>query len=180
MLINLTPNIEEIERRKIIAKENNFEYIPQSDPQWIKETGIYQSSCPFNFAEEEFIEKLDGLYYNEKLYEINKKEGETLLQYFVRTANSTWISQYGVADNIEQIKEFYKKQIKDKKSKFVISVTPVYQDKENKGKCDGWRWHKWGEYIGKLNPQHEYLDDEDFGDEFKYVLCFNLYYVNEK
>jgi adenosylmethionine-8-amino-7-oxononanoate aminotransferase len=35
-------------------------------------------------------------------------------------------------DNIEQIKEFYKKQIKSKKDKFVISVTPVYQEKENK------------------------------------------------
>lgn len=24
----------------------------------------------------------------------------------------------------------------------------------------GWRWHKWGEYIGKHKPEHEYLYDE--------------------
>lgn len=37
MLIELTPNIEEIERRKIVAKEHNFEYVPQSDNGWIVE-----------------------------------------------------------------------------------------------------------------------------------------------
>jgi len=155
MLTNLTPNLEEIERRKVIAKENNFEYIPQSDPQWIEETGIYQSSCPFNFPDDEFIEKLDG-YSVDTLYDIE---------------------EYGVADNVEQIKQFYKEQIEDKKNKFVIAVTPVWQEKENKGKGGGWRWHKWGIYIGNLNPQYEYLDDEEFGHDFEYILCFNLYHV---
>jgi hypothetical protein len=31
MLVNLTPNLKEIERRKQIAKEHNFEYLPQND-----------------------------------------------------------------------------------------------------------------------------------------------------
>ena len=177
MLVNLTPNIEEIERRKLVAKEHNFEFIPQSDPSWLQEIGIYQSSFPFNFPYDEFIETLDGYNYNKKLYEIKKKEGETLLQYYGRTSKK-WVSQYGVADNVEQIKEFYKKQIKDKKQKFVIAVTPVYQDKENKGKGGGWRWHKWGEYIGKLDSKCEYLDDEEFGDDFQYILCFHLYAVS--
>jgi hypothetical protein len=25
---------------------------------------------------------------------------------------------------------------------------------------DGWRWHKWGEYVGLHAPQREYLHDE--------------------
>lgn len=33
MLVNLTPIQTEIERQKQVAKEHNFEYIPQSDPQ---------------------------------------------------------------------------------------------------------------------------------------------------
>ena len=177
MLVNLTPDLAEIERRKQVALEYDFDYIPQSDPQWIQEIGIYQSSFPFNFPVAEFSETLDGYNYNEKLYEIKKKENETLLQYNGRTSKN-WVSQYGVADNIEQIKEFYKKQIKDKKQKFVIAVTPVYQDKENKGKGGGWRWHKWGEYIGKLDSKCEYLDDEEFGDDFQYILCFHLYAVS--
>ena len=35
----------------------------------------------------------------------------------------------------------------------------------------GWRWHKWGEYIGKHNPQYEYLDHESGID---YVLVWKL------
>ena len=65
MLVNLTPIQTEIERRKQIAKENNFEYIPQSDPQWIEETGIYQSSFPFNFPEDEF-EELQKLTWDDR------------------------------------------------------------------------------------------------------------------
>lgn len=67
------------------------------------------------------------------------------------------LSQYGVADNIEQIKEYYKEWID--KSIWVIAITPVFQDKNHAGKGGGWRWHKWGNYIGKLNPQCEYLDN---------------------
>jgi len=126
---------------------------------------------PHNFPCEEFIEKLDAFDYNElKAKEKNLTTGQLY-------SKTNWVVQYGVADNVDQIKEFYKKQIKNKKESFVIVITPVYQDKENKGKGGGWRWHKWGEYIGVLDPQREYLDDEDFGDDFKYILCFHLYYV---
>lgn len=177
MLVNLTPNEIEIERIKQIAIDESFEYISQSDPQWLQETGIYQSSIPFNFPCEEFSETLiTGYKYFDMMYEKNKKEGESQLNYIFRTKLK---NTYGVADNIEQIKEFYKKQIKDKKNKYVIAVTPVFQEKENKGKGGGWRWHKWGEYIGKLNSQCEYLDDEDFGDDFQYILVFDIYLVTK-
>jgi hypothetical protein len=86
-------------------------------------------------------------------------------------------SQYGVADNIEQIKNYFKEVIEDTNRKFFITVTPVYQNKLSEG--GGWRWHKWGEYIGELNPQCEYLDDEDFGADFQYVLVYHLYEVLE-
>lgn len=173
MLVNLTPNQEEIDRRLKIAEENEFDYEPQSDPKWLVETGIYQESFSFNFCAEEFHENLDAFGYNQSRLE----EGQSELD-LLRDGN--YVSQYGVADNVEQIKEFYKEQIESTDEKFVIAVTPVWQDKENTGKGGGWRWHKWGEYIGDLNPQHEYLDDEDFGEDFEYVLCFHLYWVKEK
>lgn len=163
MLVNLTPIQSEIERRKRISKENNFEYIPQSDPGWIQEIGIYQSSFPFNFPEDEF-EELQKLTRDDR-YKIFPDYGKTT---------------YGVADNIEQIKEYYKEEIADIEKKYVIALTPVWQDKTNKGKGGGWRWHKWGKYIGTLNPQCEYLDDEDFGEKFEYVLTFTLYAVTRK
>lgn len=144
MLVNLTPNLKAIDSIKSFTKEYNYEYIPQSDESLMLEKGIYRDNVDFNFGENEFLEK------------------------------SEKVDVYGVADNLEQIKEYLKKYIDDLNEKYIISVTPVFQDKSNEGKRDGWRWHKWGPYIGKLKPQYEYLDDEYFGDDFNYVLTFDL------
>ena len=153
MLVNLTPNLLEIKRRLEIAKKNEFTYNPQNT--MLLETGVYQDNLDFIFSKEDFQEDLISDNFCETvLYEKDKRVNETILQYFKRT-HKTWFNQEGVADNIEQIKKY----------NCVISVTPVYQDKSNEGKGGGWRWHKWGKYIGKLNHQYEYLDDEDFGDD---------------
>jgi hypothetical protein len=160
MLVNLTPIKEEQDRRAKIAKENNFEYTPQSDPKYIQEVGIYQESFAYNFPEDEF-EELKKLNYDDRYKIFPNYEKIT----------------YGVADNIEQIKEYYKEEVADTEKKYCLVLTPVWQKKEKKGKGGGWRWHKWGEYIGKLNPKFEYLDDEDFGDDFQYVITFTLYAV---
>lgn len=161
MLVNLTPNLQEIERIKRICLEKKLDYTPQSDSKWLQETGIYQSSFPFNFPSNEF-EEFKGKY------NIPPKQSYDL---FAPNYNK---GAYGVADNIEQIKEYYKEEIQDPNRKYFIYCTPVCQDKENKGKGGGWRWHKWGEYIGKLDPKCEYLDDEEFGEDFKYVICFSI------
>ena len=34
-----------------------------------------------------------------------------------------------------------------------------------------------GRYIGQLDARCEHLNDEDFGDDFEYVLTFCLYAV---
>ena len=159
MLINLTPIQSEIDRCRKIAEEHKIEYTPQSDPKWIKETGIYQSSFPFNFPDYEFEELKERLSWEDRYMSVDPK------------------MTYGIADNIEQIKEYYKEEIADPNRKFFIHMTPVWQEKENAGEGGGWRWHKCGEYIGKLNPQYEYLDDEDFGDDFEYVITFTIQLV---
>lgn len=161
MLVNLTPDLEEIERRKLVAIEHDFEYVPQSDPKWLQETGIYQSSFGFNFPEIEFLE-FKGLV------NIPRTQSFDLFK------PNYHKSQYGVADTIEQIKDYYKDEIDDTIRKYFIACTPVFQDLENKGQGGGWRWHKWGRYIGTLDPQCEYLDDEEFGEDFKYVICFSI------
>ncbi len=160
MLVNLTPIEAEIKRRSGIAKEHDFEYIPQSDPKFLQETGIYQSSYPFNFPEDEF-EELKKLSWDDRYKIFPDYEKIT----------------YGVADDIEQIKEYYKEEVESPDKKYCLALTPVWQEKENKGKGGGWRWHKWGEYIGKLDSKCEYLDDEDFGEDFQYVITFTIYEV---
>lgn len=175
MLVDLTPNLPEIERRKSICKEHGIsEICLSSHPENHIETGVYRCGCDFNFSLEEF-EELKSLSHNDEFYAMVKEWSD--LENGTRFPLSM-DSQYGVSDNIDQIKEYYKDWIT--KSDWVISVTPVFQHKENKGKGGGWRWHKWGPYIGKLNPQYEYLDDEDFGEDFcGYILCYHLYPVKK-
>ena len=165
MLVNLTPNEKEIQRRIEIAKENNFQFYPQNHPDLQQYgVGIYQCNIDFNFSHNEFLEfNIDENVFN---IPFNQK-----YEAFAPTYHK---AQYGVADNIDQIKEYYKEEIKDPDKKYFIYVTPVYPDPELKGSRMGWRWHKWGEYIGKLNPQCEYLDDEDFVNDIEYVICFHL------
>jgi hypothetical protein len=50
--------------------------------------------------------------------------------------------------------------------------THVPKEPENAGRGGGWRWHKWGPYIGKGEPTTEYLDDEDGFADGVYVYHF--------
>lgn len=49
---------------------------------------------------------------------------------------------------------------------FVLLLTPIIN--EHNHKWGGWRWHKWGEYIGHHQIEYEYLNDED-GVDFVFV-----------
>lgn len=81
---------------------------------------------------------------------------------------------YGVADNASQVLDYYNsiceeysEYMKDKE--FVIILTPIFRT--NQSKKDGWRWNKWGQYIGKFKHKCEYLYDEENID---FVLCFKI------
>lgn len=75
-----------------------------------------------------------------------------------------WVA-YGVCDNYEQVLEKYKDILNDPNKKYVIGMCTVE---------GGWRWHKWGEYIGTKNPEHEYLYDDIHIDR---VYCFYIYEI---
>lgn len=80
--------------------------------------------------------------------------------------------EYGVCDNYEQVIAEHEHIINPFK-KFVITLTPIV--KSDEPPFGGWRWHKWGEYIGTLKPQHEYIYDED--DSIEKVYVYNVYEV---
>lgn len=177
MLVDLTINETNVERMKEVCTEHNFpERILCSHPCNHLDTGVYRCGCDFNFEFKEFVET-ENLSHEEEYQAMVREWSEPTREDFPPIPMDMEC-QYGVADNIEQIKEHYKRWLDDPKLKWVITVTPVFQDKSNKGEGGGWRWHKWGPYIGTLNPQHEYLDDEDFGEDFQgYVLCYHIYPV---
>ena len=86
---------------------------------------------------------------------------------------------YGVCDNASQVLDYYDslyEQYKDymEDKKFIILLTPMIR--EQQPECGGWRWHKWGQYIGKFESKCEYLYDEKGID---YVYCFNILEVED-
>ena len=94
----------------------------------------------------------------------------------IRNKKEQWpdfegLGPYGVCDTVQQVKEKYAKWLNDPALNFCISFTKV--SKANQPSDGGWRWHKWGEYIGEKEPQYEYLYDE--GPEIEEVFCFHIY-----
>lgn len=80
------------------------------------------------------------------------------------------IGPYGVCDSLEQIKAKCPELDDDPNRKFVITLTEVRKDSQPE--YGGWRWHKWGEYIGDHEIEHEYLADERGIDR---VFCFHIF-----
>lgn len=84
-------------------------------------------------------------------------------------------SSYGVCDSPENLMERYGKYLNVPDRKFVVAMTKVVHNPGNKGMgraAGGWRWHKWGEYIGNHTHRCEYLDDEEGID---FIYCFAIY-----
>jgi len=79
---------------------------------------------------------------------------------------------YGVCDNYDQILSKCPDIIANDKQ-YVISLTAVLKDEQSSS--GGWRWHKWGEYIGNYNPQHEYIFDEE---DIEKVYCYTIHEID--
>lgn len=75
-----------------------------------------------------------------------------------------------VADTVEQVLAHWQDRIQDPQSFYAISGTKVLRDPSLPGQ--GWRWHKWGAYIGERQPKWEYLNDEP---DIPFVLVCNIY-----
>ena len=86
---------------------------------------------------------------------------EVLTDY--KLTNKYGEDNYGVCDNASQVLKYCNERIKESKIKedkeYIIVLTPIF--KKHEPKNEGWRWHKWGEYIGIQNPRCEYLANED-------------------
>ncbi len=75
----------------------------------------------------------------------------------------------GVADDEGQILEQYP-ELQDLERQFIITLTPIVKAMEPLD--GGWRWHKWGPYIGKQAPTQEYLAHEPVIER---VVVFHIY-----
>jgi len=76
---------------------------------------------------------------------------------------------YGVCDGVKNLLDKMP-ELAESEREFVVTLTRVRRDEQpDEG---GWRWHKWGEYIGAHDPQCEYLYDEDDIEE---VFCYHVF-----
>lgn len=76
----------------------------------------------------------------------------------------------GVCDSPAQWEEVYRAIIDDPKHAYCVAFVEIRRDEQSA--TGGWRWHKWGPYIGTQEPKHEYLFDED---AIERVFTFHLY-----
>lgn len=81
-------------------------------------------------------------------------------------------SCYGVCDSPEQLLAKLPEEITTGPRKFVISVTGVR--KEDQPPDGGWRWEKWGPYIGEMESKADYLYDEP---DIDMVCIYHIYEV---
>jgi hypothetical protein len=160
----------------LITKDNYPEdIILEEDSKDLDITGIYMSD-------------LNGHYDIEGLTNFNEVDDFELIDKY------KFFPMNGVSDNASQVKNYLNKIINiylngtskdvyffegqglfnliknEPNYKFILLLTPIINNHDT-SLWGGWRWHKWGEYIGKHNPQYEYLDHETGID---YVLVWKL------
>lgn len=83
-------------------------------------------------------------------------------------------STYCVCDSPEQAVAYWQARAANPGRNYLILMTPIHRKPGNTG---GWRWHKWGPYIGTQTPTCEYLDDEP---EIEMVYVASIYELRQK
>lgn len=99
------------------------------------------------------------------VYEIDHFGGTSFLsgfEHYPEFKDNPNFDCYGVCDNYQQIFEVCP-EILESDRKFVVTVHHL--TKKDQSPEGGWRWHKWGPYIGKQTPTTEYLYDEPVIEE---------------
>lgn len=122
--------------------------------------GIYFSSLNFHTAIAYYEEHRDEAYALEYGKSGVNEDGSWYFE-----------TRYGVSDNLVQVLSHAEEFLNSPDRYFCISMTPIIR--EDQSPTGGWRWHKWGEYIGTYESKHEYLYDEDIDK----VFVFHIYEV---
>ena len=140
------------------------------DKEWIKYKPVAKDNRP--------LVELHGVY----VYGLNDNHTlESITDYKeARNFDSPlyWCC-YGVSDNASQVLDYYEHLLTNygdymNDRKFIIAMTPIFR--EDQPEYGGWRWHKWGQYIGDFEPKCEYLYNEQGID---YVWVFTILEIEE-
>jgi hypothetical protein len=111
----------------------------------------------------------EGVYlsnYSFQLHAIERSKSYIKNPEFL-TNDSAWY--YGVCDDIDNLLNVIPELLSPDRE-FVVLLTEI--TKSGQPRYEGWRWHKWGDYIGTQTPTTEYIYDEP---EIELVYCYHIY-----
>ncbi len=100
------------------------------------------------------------------------------------TRNLRLRRDYGVADNVPQILVHQQEQLQNTDELHFLHVSTIYPSEQPEE--GGWRWHKWGHYIGDYESHYEYIYDDyqhgamrawfaDKPEDQHFVFIYSLY-----
>ena len=111
----------------------------------------------------------EGVYlsdYSFQLHEIERSKSYIKDPEFL-TNDVAWY--YGVCDGIDNLLEVIPELLSSDRE-FIVLLHGI--TRSSQPRYEGWRWHKWGDYIGTQTPTTEYIYDEP-GIEL--VYCYHIY-----
>ena len=188
MLVTLTLNEAKLAQYNETVKQFNKDYPDWNMPEV---TTLDQKFIPYskfsayadweNFIilQQDYRKDFDSVY----VISLNGKYSLKLLTNYREAKSGSYSpvywQDYGVADNASQVMDYYDKLCREhadytNNHKFVILLTPIFRKSEPE--VEGWRWHKWGPYIGEHEIKCEYLYDEKGID---YVYVFKILEVED-
>ena len=126
------------------------------------EKGIYETNLNFNYMLRDWF----GIEYVQEFDNFNKYKLSTHNYNFMFPIE--FKSDYGVCDNYQQVLHKYP-ELTDSKDYYVVSLARIR--KKDQPSRLGWRWEKWGAYIGIQKSKAYYLYDEP---EIEEVFCYHI------
>lgn len=182
-LVKLENNVDKVQKYNDWMDELNSEY---QEEKFNHIDDIYDELIPYR----KWREYLGGLEYKlidsdlevDNVYIVPLNWGyllDNLTDYRIEDKYSLR-NPYGVCDNAQQAIDYCKEKLKDNDDKedqeYILTMTPIFR--HNQEEFGGWRWHKWGRYIGVQDRKHEYLYDEDI--DLVYVFRLNKVQKNKE
>lgn len=190
MLTNLCLNAQKLEHynqrmKELRLKYDKFDVDINVDEVFSEVTKLSDELLPYpDFQEyleyrnilmiqKDYREDFTGVYITD-LYASRVIEHLTDYKPVENYHSPIYWKSYGVADNASQVLDYYDSICKEhseyvEDKEFIIILTPMFRNKQPE--IGGWRWHKWGPYIGEFEHKCEYLYNEEGID---YVLCFKI------
>lgn len=159
---------ERFQMERVPNTPDGFYYRNSLPQRTLERGGFVEEEFPMFKRDREWGQKMNEIFGNTEISEEERGAQMDKLRESSPFNDPNHRGDFGVADTVEQVVEYYSILADDARN-FIVDV--AFLQKSDEPKEGGWRWHKWGEYIGTKEPQAEYLAHEP---EIEEVVLFRL------